>query len=97
MTKYEEMCDAAKTARDEFFAYRKRIWGYFGSVINGLQTHCGVPPQQITYLKWNGHQGEARRYEPPSDSPTDHYTLPGAIEYDEVEALPLFGRSVSHC
>ena len=46
MTKYEEMCSAAKTARDEFFADRQRIWGYFGSVVNGLQTHCGFPQQR---------------------------------------------------
>jgi hypothetical protein len=95
MTKYEDMCTAAKTAKDEFFAYRQRCWNYFGSVVEGLQMHCGVPSETITYLKWNGQQGDARSYSPPSDSPTARYTLPGAINYDEADGFWHLGLNIN--
>lgn len=85
MTKYEEMCEAAKNARKEFLAYQQRSWGYFGAIINGLQTHCGVPVDKITYLKWNGHQEEARQYLAAEEGMK--YALPGAIDYDEINGF----------
>jgi hypothetical protein len=85
MTKYEEMCDAAKTARDEFEAYRKRCGVYFWGLIGALQSHCGVPPEKFTFLKWNGEREEARQYL--AAEPGMKYTLPGAIDYDELDGF----------
>jgi hypothetical protein len=82
MTKYEEMCAAAKVARDEFQAYRQRVFGYFGKVVLSLETHCGVPSEKIDFLKWNGQQGGDRKYLLVESSMP---TWPGAIAYDEID------------
>ena len=92
MTKYEEMCEAAKSARKEFLAYQERCWGYFFSIIGGLEDHCGVPEDKITYLKWNGLRDEKRRYL--AAEPGVTYALPGTIDYDETDGFWHLGLRI---
>jgi hypothetical protein len=93
MTKYEEMCAAAKTARNEFDAYRIRCVGYLGGIIGALQSHCGVPSGKITFLKWDGQREEPRNYL--AADPPMKYALPGAMEYDEEDEFWHLGVSIS--
>jgi hypothetical protein len=92
MTKYEEMCSAANNARKEFLDCQQRCWAYFYSIIGGLEDHCGVPKEKITYLKWNGQRDGTRRYLPAEPGIT--YTLPGAIDYDETDGFWHLGLRI---
>jgi hypothetical protein len=90
MPNYLDMCDTAKAARNEFIAYRDRCWRYLGSIINGLTEHCAIPRDQITFLKWNRHEGVDRKYLPP-DSPTGLDSLPSAVEFDDLDGYMHLG------
>jgi hypothetical protein len=80
MSSYQEMCETAETERKGFLEQRDRCWGYLFSIVSGLLDHCGVPQDQLAYLKWNGLHGTARRYVDAGDD--GEYTLPGATDYD---------------
>jgi hypothetical protein len=82
MYDYQAMCDAAAEARNEFLSYRDRCFGYFGTIIKGLIEHCGVPKDQLIYLRWNGLQGESGRY---SKADSGAYLFHSAAVYDESD------------
>src|ERR1700677_3812757 len=93
MTKYEEMCNVAKAAQADFIGYRQRSEDHFMLMLDGLQAHCGVPPKSISFLKWNGKQGEARQYLP-ADS-TQIYGVPQALDYDKTDRFFHLGISIT--
>lgn len=77
------MCAAAETARKRYLDAQQRCWGYLFSILGGLVEHCGVPDDQITFLRWNGLQGDERRYLPLEEG--NVYTLTGATVFDESD------------
>jgi hypothetical protein len=81
MNRYEEICEASDNAVRRWSEYRERSWGYLMKIVQGLVTHCGVPPDKIAFLRSNDLPGEARRYSPPEDG--GFYTLPGAATFEE--------------
>ncbi len=64
MANYTDMCNAARNAQLQSNALRERAFGYFAKILQGLITHCGVPQEAITFLKWNGEAGAKRCYLP---------------------------------
>jgi hypothetical protein len=80
VSNYQQMSEAAETARKNYLAYQQRAWEYFFKIINGLIEHCGVPQDHIAYLKWNGLEGGVGRFRRSEDG--GQYTLPGAVTYD---------------
>jgi hypothetical protein len=79
MSKYEEMYQAAATARKNWYGYRDRAWGYIGTLLRGFYEYCDIPQDRIAYLRWNEKTGEERRYQPADKG---DYSLPGAIVFD---------------
>jgi hypothetical protein len=92
MPNYQDMCIAAKNAQTEFFAYRDRCFKYLNLIVEGLHSHCGVPDDQITYLKWNGKEGTERWYSPAENGRV--YSLPGAVAFDESDGFWHLGLSI---
>ena len=92
MSKYEVMCQAAATARKNWYEYRDRAWGYIGTLLTGFYEYCDIPLDRITYLRWNEETGEGRRYTP-ADGNQD-YTLPGAIVFDPSDDYWHIGLSI---
>jgi hypothetical protein len=82
---YQDMCDAARKARTEFFAYRDRCYRYLGMILGGLASHCQVPDDEVKYLKWNEKFGEERWYRPAEEGRV--YTFPGATVFDESDGF----------
>ena len=64
MTGYEEVCDAAKKATQDWQAYRRRACNCFESIVDGLKTSGGVPADKIALLRWNEQTGNDRYYLP---------------------------------
>lgn len=79
-TKYEEMCEAARTAISEAASYRERCWGYLAKVVNGLSTYCAFPTDSVRMLKWNELDGAESAYSGPEDGGI--YSLAGAATLD---------------
>ena len=82
-TKYEEMRQAAINASQNWEAYRQRCVNYMGMFLDGFLRHCGIPENQITYLRWNGATDERRTY-----------TLQGAMVFDESNGYWHLGISL---
>ena len=78
-----------REARIAYGQYRERSYKNLWAVVSGLQTICGVPPDKLVYLKWNGEYGEIRSFEPPE--PGMIYTLPGATVHDELDDFWYLG------
>jgi hypothetical protein len=93
MSQYDEICQASSNAVKTWNEYRQRSWGYLITIVRGLITHCGVPQEKITYLRSNELPGEERRYSPPEDG--GHYTLPGAVTFDEEDNSWHLGVSIT--
>jgi hypothetical protein len=87
MNRYEEICEASKNAVRRWNEYRERSWGHLSTIVQGLVTHCGVPRDNITFLRSNDLPGEDRRYSRPQDG--GFYTLPGAVTFEEDESWHL--------
>jgi hypothetical protein len=45
------MSEAAEAARKGYLDYQQRGWGYFGTIMNGLTQHCGVPQDRMVWMK----------------------------------------------
>jgi len=80
MSNYQQMCEAAATARKSYLDYQQRVWGYFAAIMNGLIQGCDVPQERIVYMKWNGLEGDDGHFAVADDN--TQYALPGAIAYD---------------
>jgi len=93
MSKYDEMCAAAESARKEWFAKQERCWKCLFSLMGGLMNYCGVPDDRITYLRWNGLNGVERNYSRPEGGGS--YTLPGATYFDEEDGFWHLGVHIA--
>jgi hypothetical protein len=95
MSKYEEMRDAADTARKNWSQNRDRCWGYISTLVNGLIAYCEIPEplDRITFLKWNEATGERRAYREAEDGM--RYTLPGATVFDREDGYWHLGVCVT--
>jgi hypothetical protein len=52
-SKYEEMCDVAKTARKNWSAHRDRCRQYMATLITGLLRYCGIPNEAVKFARWD--------------------------------------------
>jgi hypothetical protein len=52
-SKYEEMCDVAKTARKNWNARRDRCRQYMATLITGLLRYCGIPNEAVKFARWD--------------------------------------------
>lgn len=81
MTKYEEMCDTARTWVQNSQNRRFRCYEYLGKLFGGFLSYTQIPQSQTRYLRWNGLTDEDSRYEPAEEGML--YALPGAVVRDE--------------
>jgi hypothetical protein len=93
MSKYKEMCDAAKAAHKRSIRDRDRCWGYLDSFVVSLLAYCEIPTEQIEFLRWNGEVGQARAYSPPESG--GRYGLIGAARLDPDNDCWCLGVSLS--
>ena len=93
MANYSEMRDAALNAQQRFNGMRDRAYGCLGKVVQGLITHCQVPQDKITFLKWNGGLDEQRHYYPADAG--QRYSLQGAAVFDDSDGYWHLGIRIS--
>ncbi|MGO8759026.1 MAG: hypothetical protein ACLQG3_12955 [Terracidiphilus sp.] len=93
MSKYDEMCAAAESARNKWFEQRHRCWRCLNLLMGGLEDYCGIPADRITYLHWNGLNGEERNYSRPEGGRS--FTLPGATDFDEEDGFWHLGVHIA--
>ena len=93
MFKYEEMCEAAETARKKWIEYREHCWRDMGALVHGLATYCAIPIDRITFLRWNKAKGEAGKYTEAEEGMK--YTLTGAMEYDDTDRFWRLGVCIT--
>jgi hypothetical protein len=79
-SKYEEMCEAAGTARRLREERHNRCLGYLCRIVSGLIQHCEIPEEQIAYSRWDGKGNTYQRAEEGMK-----YTVPGAAVLDEED------------
>jgi hypothetical protein len=80
-TKYEEMCEAAKSARIKKDQYRERCGKDLGDLFVGFLRYCAIPQASVTFLRWNGSDDEDGAFRLPEE-PNMRYTMAGAIVLD---------------
>jgi hypothetical protein len=90
MSKFDEMKAAAIAARKDWSGHKDRCLNYFVEIIQGFILHCSIPPENISFLRWND---QTKHYEPCDDN--KHYTLPGAVVFDEKEELWRLGIHIT--
>ena len=93
MSKYDEMARAAANARTDWNQHRDRCVGYLKFLVNGLMTYAEIPPDQVTFLRWNGETGDDRKYSEAVED--DPYTLMDAIALDEADGYWHLGLRIS--
>ena len=93
MSKYEEMARAAATAQTDWNQHRERCLGYLKLLVNGLMTYAEIPPDQVTFLRWNGATADERKYSEAVED--DPYTLLDAIALDEADGYWHLGLRIS--
>ena len=81
MTKYEEMCSAADLARKNWLAFETRAVQAVVALVHGLDRHCGIPSQAISFLRWTEGANHSRTYEGAKENV--QYSIPGAMMFDE--------------
>lgn len=77
-SKYEEMCDAAATARKNWMEHRDRCRQHMASLVAGMRSYCGIPNDGLNYLRWNE---EMRLFTGPEKG---MYSIVGAMTFDDV-------------
>lgn len=83
MTKFEELCAAFKSSRDEYIAYRDACWDFAAHFLNGLISYLDLPGQTVSFIPLNDRD------------PTKNYTLPGAMQLDDDTFWHLgFGMTI---
>jgi hypothetical protein len=93
MSKYEEMAGAAAAAQTDWNQHRDRCLGYLKFLANGLITYAEIPPDQVTFLRWNGETGDDRKYSEAAED--DPYELMDAIALDEGDGYWHLGLRIS--
>jgi hypothetical protein len=90
MTKFQEICEAAKTARSDHFALRDNSWRALNEFLMGYKAYCEIPDDRIKLLKWNGAHGEESKY---NREPEEGgiWSLMGATVFDEANELWVLG------
>jgi hypothetical protein len=79
VSKYDEICEIAAAARNSWLARKQRCLQYMVTLIHGgLVTYCGVPKEQISFMRWDEDQ---QQYVAAGEG--HNYFIPGAIEYDD--------------
>lgn len=53
------------------------------AILKGLTSHCGVPDDQVKFLKWERMGDQGGQLSPPENGGL--YTLPGAVTYDDSD------------
>lgn len=92
MSKYEELCGVATTKRKDWIAQRDRCWNYLGRLVHGFANYCGIPSDQLRFLRWNGITGDGRAY---LDAETgSRYALPGATVFDDEDGYYHLGLRI---
>jgi hypothetical protein len=81
MTRYEEMCEVASKARKNWLSRKERCLQCFLSLVNGLKTYCGIPEEQVVFLRRDKAAGEGGSLRPPKDG--EWVFDPNAVEYDK--------------
>jgi hypothetical protein len=76
-SKYEEMCDVAKTARKNWLAHRERCRQYMASLVVGMLRYCGIPNDALKFSLWD----EASQTFIASEQ--DDLLYPAAMTFDE--------------
>jgi hypothetical protein len=77
-SKYEEMCDVARTARTNWSAHHQRCRQYMASLVVGMLKYCEVPSERVRYLRWN------REEETFSEPEKGNYFFPSAMVFDDA-------------
>jgi len=93
MSKYEEICKANATVRENWSQYRDRSWQRLWSIVNGLEAYCEIPPEMVTFLRWNEGAGDARAYVEAENGM--RYTLPGATVFDKDDGYWHLGLCIT--
>jgi hypothetical protein len=93
MSKYEDMVGAAAAAQTNWSQHRDRCLGYVKFFVNGLMAYAEIPPDQITFLRWNGATGNDRKYTEVEEG--DKYTAMGATALDEADGYWHLGIRIS--
>ncbi len=83
MANYSDMCNAARNAQLQLYARKERAFASFSKILQGMITHCGVPQEAITFLKWNGEGEENRLYLPAEEGQL--YSMQAATQFDESD------------
>lgn len=87
MSKYDEMCAAAESARNKWFEQRHRCWRCLNLLMGGLEDYCGIPADRITYLHWNGLNGEERNYSRPEGGDPLRFPAPPTLMRKMVSGI----------
>lgn len=80
MTKFDEMCDAAAAGIKARHDYRERCWKNLALLFNGFLSYAQIPPENVTFLRWNGLVGEGAAYERAGEGRL--FTITGAAVQD---------------
>jgi hypothetical protein len=88
MTKYEEIKEAAATGEGLFRERRQRCWQYGLMLAYNFASYCGIPPEQLRILRWNGWKAPATFEDA---EPGYNFTPTGAMKFDEESQSWRFG------